>query len=561
MAKKAKLSRGNRIPFGLESVVRKSLCCGCGLKYSDFEKPFIGVITQQHSLHPGEIHALELAKKVMEALQRKGAVPVLINIAGHCDGVIAAQRQYIFAQRNLIADAIEVAAEANLLDGLVLIASCDKNVPAALMAAARVNLPAILVCGGVMPPGELGGEILTVDDVNTAVGRKLRGEIDSRTLKRLVTHSCPGGGACPVMTTGSTMQIAAEALGMCLPYNSTMLGRGKEISSVAHEAAERIVSLCNKDIRARDIITCESIKNAIKVCLAVGGSIHAMYHIPAIGIEAGIELDYWELFDRFSHEIPVLVGIIPNGKHTILDLHRAGGVPAVMKALNKYLDPRPLTVTGEPIGSYYESAKVSDPEVIHGVEAPWKVASGIAVLRGNIAEQGVVRVSGVKETMMRFTGRARVFTNIEEARESIRVSPPRDPTVLVVPYQGLKGGPGLNSLLPLSAEIIGLGLEETVAIVTDGRFSGGARGLCIGLVTPEGAEGGNIALIENGDTIHIDIENRSMQVELSEEQLELRRQAKPSYIPKFPNSIFLRSFLSNVQPLPRGGVSGPWKRD
>jgi len=560
-AKMAKLPRGAQIPFGLESVVRESLCYGCGLRHSDFRKPIIGVITQQHGLHPGEIHAPELARRVMESLRKNGAVPILINIAGHCDGVIAARKEYVFAQRNLIADAIELAAEANQLDGLVLIASCDKNVPAALMAAARINLPAILVAGGVMPPGELDGKKLTVDDVNTAVGRKLRREIDEHTLRRLITHSCPGGGACPTMTTGATMQIVAEALGMCLPNNSTMLGRGQEILSIADEAAKRIISLYKEDIRARDIITPESIKNSIKVCLAVGGSIHAMYHIPAIGIEAGIELDYWELFDRFSHRIPVLVGVIPNGEHTILDLHRAGGVPAVMKALSGHINPRPMTVTGEPIRSYYESAKIRDPEVIHSVEAPWKEASGIAILKGNIAEQAVVRVSGVKEKMLKYTGVAKVFTSIEEARCFIRASPPRDRTVLVVPYQGLKGAPGLNSLLPLSSEIIGMGLEETVAIVTDGRFSGGARGLCVGLATPEGAEGGNIALIEDGDIIHIDIENRSMQVELSEEQLERRRQTKPRYTPKLPKSIFLRNFLNNVQPLSRGGVSGPWQRD
>lgn len=546
--------------FGLSSVNRKCLLYSSGFDLEDLNKPLVGIITQSSKLHPGEVHVDRIVSEVEHAVIENGGMPVHINLGGWCDGITMGNRFYTFAQRNLIADTIEVAVEGNLIDALVLIASCDKNVPAALMAAGRLNVPAVMVTGGIMAPGWMDGSQLTVDDVNVAIGKVTQKQMTELELDELIEKSCPGGGACCTLTTGSTMQMITEALGMSLPGNSSMLGMGREILALARRAGKLIMDLYERGICPRDIITEKSIDNAIKVCLAVGGSMHSLYHVPAIGVEAGLELPYWEKFDEYSSYIPCLTGIVPNGEYTMFDFHLAGGLPAVMKNIAQYLDESPMTVTGQPIGTYYANAKCTNPDVIRTVDEPWSPSAGLAVLKGNIATEGaIVRTSGVRSDMMVFEGTARVFTDDIEARSFLRKNPPTEPTVFVVTYQGVQGAPGINTLLPVSAEIIGMGLEPKVALVTDGRFSGGARGLCVGLVSPEAAAGGELGCVRDGDKVRIDIPNRSIQLLVSEEELQRRRGEFAPHLREI-KSTYLRNFLRAVQPLTRGGVSGEWTR-
>jgi dihydroxy-acid dehydratase len=317
-----------------------------------------------------------------------------------------------------------------------------------------------------------------------------------------------------------------------------------------------VMNLWEHDIRPRDIISEISISNAVKVCLAVGGSIHAMYHIPAIASEAGLKLDVWRLFDDFSEQIPTLVGIAPNGTHNMEDFDSAGGTPAIMNVLSEMLSGDAMTVTGNPIRTYYEAASVKNPQVIHSLETPWKKESGLAVLKGNIATGGsVLRVSGVLPGMTEFRGKAKVFTSESDAIAYVRKETIEEPTVLVVQNQGLIGAPGIHTLLPLSGEIVGRGVEDKVAVISDGRFSGGARGFCIGLVTPEAALGGEIALVKDGDFIDIDVHNRRVHLETTDAELKERKKEWKTFEPKL-NSPFLSTFINTVRPLHEGAVGG-----
>jgi dihydroxy-acid dehydratase len=362
------------------------------------------------------------------------------------------------------------------------------------------------------------------------------------------------------MTTGTTMQIVSEALGMCLPGNSSSLGISRQILEIAREAGRKIVHLWEHEIRPRDIITDVSVQNAIKVCLAVGGSIHALYHIPAIAIEAGLKIDVWGQFDEISKQIPTIASITPNGTDTMLDYGRAGGTPALMKSISHTLDGTALTVSGGAIETYYQGAVVQNPEVIRSFDDPWSSFGGLAILKGNLAEGGsIVRPSGVLPAMMEFSGKSKVFTSEEDAIQYIRTNAIDEPLVMVIQYQGLKGAPGIRTLLPLSGEIVGRGIEDKVAVVTDGRFSGGARGLCVGLVNPEAAEGGTIALVEDGDMIKIDIANRSIELQVGADEIALRRKKLTPFEVK-TNSPFLSSILASTRTLSEGMVEGDLDR-
>jgi len=555
--KPVRANRSSRLPFNVASAARQSLLIGSGFSRDDLSKPMVGVIVQQaHPIHPGHTHLARLAQEVTREIRKAGGVPVEMDVGGFCDGVIMPNPQYTFAQRNLITNMIEVAAEANLMDALVLLASCDKSVPAAIMGAARTNLPAILVLGGVMAPGNFQDQKISLEDVIHSVGKVSNNEMDEALFNIMVDQACTADGACCCMTTGVTMQIIAEALGMCLPGNSSALGAGGEIRGLARQAGALIMELWEKDRRPRDIITEKSIANAIKVCLAVGGSIHAMYHLPAIAVEAGLKMDIWKLFDDFSQIIPTLTGIAPNGEYDMEDYREAGGTPAIMKALETQLNGEAVTVTGEPIKSYYENALVKNSAVICPLESPWRKESGLAVLRGNIAQGGsALRVSGILPHMKNFRGRAKVFMSEAVAIQYLRENRITEPTVFALINQGLIGAPGIRTLLPLSGEIVGSGLEEKVAVVSDGRFSGGARGFCIGLVTPESARGGELGLVQDGDFIAIDVEKRGINLEISDAEMARRKMVFTPYEPKL-NSPFLSSFIKSVRSLHEGAVEG-----
>ncbi len=560
-----KKNRASSMPFNVASVTRQSLLLGMGVPRKDLEKPMVGIITQSNEVHAGHTHFRRVADEAKRGVREAGGVPVEINVGGFCDGIIMPNPYYTFPQRNLIVNMIEVAVEANLLDAMVLLASCDKNVPAALMGAARTNWPSILVCGGSMAPVEYKGESLTLESVIHSVGQMTKGEMSQEEFDVISENSClcdgqSSAGACSAMTTGTTMQILTEALGMCLPGNSSCLGISERMNDIAYRAGKQIMALWRSDTRPRDIITGESIRNAIRVCLAVGGSIHALYHIPAIAIEAGLKMDVWGIFDKLSNEIPTMAGITPNGRHTMRDYEKAGGTPALMRSIAHKLDAEALTVTGNSIRTYYENAVVADPDVIHSFDDPWSSSGGVAILRGNLAAGGsVVRPSGILPSMMQFSGKAKVFVSEEEAIRYIRSHELTERTVMVIKYQGLKGAPGIRTLLPLSGEIVGRGIEEMVAVVTDGRFSGGARGCCIGLVNPEAAEGGLIAMVEDGDLIRIDIPNRSIGLQIDDAEIERRRKNLAPYAVR-TNSPYLASFLNSTRTISEGMVEGSLDR-
>ncbi len=560
-----KKNRTAALPFNVASAIRQSLLLGMGFSRADLEKPMVGIINQSNDVHAGHTHFPDLVIEVKQGIIAAGGVPVEINVGGFCDGIIMPNPFYTFPQRNLITNMIEVAAEANLLDALVLLASCDKNVPAALMGAARTNLPSIMVCGGMMEPIEYKGEQLNLESVIHSVGQVTNGAMSQAEFAIISEKSCRcdgkcSAGACTVMTTGTTMQIVTEALGMCLPGNSSCLGASEKMHNIAQAAGKQIINLWSNDIRPRDIITDKSVTNAIKVCLAVGGSIHALYHIPAIAIEAGLKLDVWKIFDEISDQMPTLAGIAPNGNHTMLDYDKAGGTPALMKAIAPKLEGDALTVTGHSIKTYYQAATVLNSDVIHSFENPWMNGGGLAILKGNLAEGGaIVRPSGMLSSMLEFSGKAKVFTSEEAAIQYVRVHEFKEPTAMVIKYQGLKGAPGIRTLLPLSGEIVGRGIEEMVAVVTDGRFSGGARGACVGLVNPEAAEGGLLALIEDGDVIEISIKNKSIEAKISDAEIKRRRKQLVPYTVK-TNSPLLASFLSSTRTISEGAVEGKLDR-
>lgn len=407
-----------------------------------------------------------------------------------------------------------------------------------------------------MTPGNYKGKKVNFEDVIHSVGKVTKNEMNTNEFDGLVDSACEGEGACCCMTTGTTMQIVTEALGMCLPGNSSCLGSGNEIKKMARESGQSVMKLWENETRPRDIINKESISNAIKVCLSVGGSIHAMYHIPAIALEAGLKIDIWDDFDQHSNTIPTLVGIAPNGQHDIEDYDNAGGTPSIMNMLSKHLSGDVMAVTGEPIRSYYENAVVKNKRVIHSMEDPWSTESGIAVLKGNLARGGsVLRVSGVLPTMMTFRGKAIVFNLESEAIQYVRSENVLENTIMVLINQGLIGAPGINTLQALACEIVGRGLEEKVAVITDGRFSGGVRGLCIGLVSPESVEGSGISIVKTGDFIEIDVRKRRIHLDITDVELENRKKIWRPYEPEYTSPL-LENFTKSVGPIHQGAVEG-----
>ncbi|MBN2396028.1 MAG: dihydroxy-acid dehydratase [Candidatus Atribacteria bacterium] len=559
--------RSSKLEFGVTSEARKTLLMGSGYSKEELSKPMVGIIVQEsQTIHPGHTNLSELAKEVKKGVYESGGLPVVIDVGGFCDGIMMANPKYIFVQRNVIVNMIEIAAEANLLDALVLLASCDKNVPAALMSAGRINIPSIVLLGGIMPAGTFKNKKVTVEDVFHSVGKVKNGKMSESDFEELVENACTNGGACCCMTTGTTMQIITEALGMSLPNNSSSPGNSMHIRKIARNAGHAIINLLEQNIRPRDIINKDSIMNAIKVCLAIGGSMHAFIHMPAIAIEAGLKMNVWDYFDEYSRIIPTLVGIAPNGDHNMEDYDRAGGTPVIMKEIKEFLNQDVITVNGIPIKTYFEDTLNQDRKIIHSIDSPWREDGGLAILKGNIAEEGsVLRLSGVPKQFLTkvFKGEAKVFISEDKALKYLKTIDTKDIIdkrfVLVVKNQGLSGYPGINTLLPLTGEITGMDLEEKIAVLTDGNFSGGTRGMCVGLVSPESAMGGNLALIKDNDVLEIDIANRKICMELDDlEFLKRKKEIKNPVIET--NSPCLYSFSKLVRPISEGGVENDLDR-
>lgn len=520
--------RSKQMTHGLEKAPHRSLLYALGLTREEMRRPIIGVCNSANEIVPGHIHLDTIAKAVKEGVRMAGGTPLEFPVIGVCDGLAMnhAGMHFSLPSREIIADSIEIMASAHPFDALVLIPNCDKVVPAMLMAALRLNIPAVVVSGGPMLAGSGGTDLITVFE---SVGRARRGEMTEAELDALEQCACPGCGSCAGMFTANSMNCLSETIGLALPGNGTIPAVTAERVRLAKTAGVRVMDLLEKNIRPRDIVTEKSVANAVTLDMALGCSTNTVLHLPAIFGEAGLALTL-DIFDEVSARTPNLCKLSPAGPHHIDQLHRAGGIPAVMSELAKrdllHLDA--MTVTGQSLGENLRdlSAVVRDPEVIRPIDKPYSPRGGIAVLRGSLAPDGaVVKQSAVAPEMMRRTGPARVFDSEALASEAILGGAIKPGDVILIRYEGPRGGPGMREMLSPTANIAGMGLGESVALITDGRFSGGTRGAAIGHVSPEAADGGPMALVREGDLIEIDIPGRTLNLLVEPAELEARRKA------------------------------------
>jgi len=534
--------RSKTIKEGLERVPHRALLYATGMPKSEMKKPFIGVATSFTDIIPGHIGMRDLERYIEKGVHTGGGYPFFFGIPGICDGIAMGHTgmHYSLPSRELIADLVETVAQAHQFDGLVLLTNCDKITPGMLMAAARIDIPAIVVTAGPMLSGRMGGRRLSlVNDTFEAIGKYKKGLIKDDELEALEICACPGAGSCQGMYTANTMACVTEALGMSLPRCATALAVSADKRRIAFASGMRIVELIKKNVTARKIMTRKAFENAIMVDLALGGSTNTVLHIPAIAHDAGVELPL-ETFDILSKKTPHIANMLPGGEHYLEDLDWAGGIPAVMKRLGKSLNNN-MTVSGMKIFEITASATIVDENVIRPLDKPYHKEGGIAILRGNLAPDGaVVKQSAVSRNMMKFEGDAKVFNSEEEAMKAIMNEKIKSGNVVVIRYEGPKGGPGMREMLSPTAAIAGMGLSESVALITDGRFSGGTRGPCIGHISPEAMEGGVIAILKDGDKIKIDIAARKIDVLLSDKEIKERMNKWKPLRPKITKGYLSR---------------------
>ena len=536
--------RSDLMKKGVEKAPHRSLFKAMGYTQSEIDRPLIGVVNSANEIIPGHIHLDKIAEGVKTGIRLSGGTPIEFNTIGVCDGIAMnhAGMRYSLASRELIADSVEIMAMAHPFDGLVLIPNCDKIIPGMMMAALRLNIPAILISGGPMLAGHVGGKPVDLISVFEGVGAIKAGQITVGELEELEDNACPGCGSCAGMFTANSMNCLAEALGFALPGNGTVPAVTSARVRLAKEAGMRIMDLVARDVKPRDIATREAFENAIAVDMALGCSTNTVLHVPAIAHEAGISLDLG-VFNAISARTPHLCSLRPGGAHFLEDLNSAGGVQAVMKELSRreLIHLASLTVTGKSVGENLKDARVLRPEVIRPLENPYHNEGGIAVLYGNIAPEGaVVKQSAVAPEMLTRKGRARVFESESDAADAILDGRIISGDVVVIRYEGPKGGPGMQEMLTPTAAIIGRGLGRDVALITDGRFSGGTQGAAIGHISPEAAVGGPIAFIEEGDEILLDIPNKKLELLVDDALLAVRRKKWKPHEPRIKSGCLAR---------------------
>jgi dihydroxy-acid dehydratase len=522
--------RSDTVKNGLDRTPHRALLKAVGVTDSDMGKPFIGVANAWNDIVPGHKHLRSLADMIKQGIREAGGVPFEFGVIGICDGIAMGHEGmfYSLPSREVIADSIELMAESHRFDGIVMLGSCDKIVPGMLMAALRVNIPCVVVTGGPMEPGRLDGKDLTLISSFEGVGNVRAGRMTEAELKRIEDACCPGCGSCQGLYTANTMACMTEALGMSLTGCATSHATSALKERIALESGRRVMELVRKDVKPLDIVSRESFLNAIRVDQAIGGSTNTVLHLMAIAMEGGIALELND-FDRISGETPHICNMGPAGPYTMKDLDEAGGIPAVMGRLADMLHDAP-TVSGKSLLEIARAAKVLNPEVIRPIGSPVHRTGGITVMYGNLAPGGAVVKSGaVSEKMLRFRGTAKVFDSEDECNRAIADHRIKPGDVVVVRYVGPRGGPGMPEMLGPTSAIAGMGLSESVALITDGRFSGGTRGPCIGHVTPEAVDGGMIGLLKDGDMISIDIPGKRLDVDLSPSEIEERRK---SFVPR-----------------------------
>ena len=519
--------RSDLMKKGLEKAPHRSLFKAMGLTDEEIRRPMVGIANSANEIIPGHIHLDKIAEAVKAGVRLAGGTPIEFCTIGVCDGIAMNHEgmKYSLASRELIADSVEIMAMAHPFDALVLIPNCDKIVPGMLMAAMRVNIPSIVISGGPMLAGKFEEKEVDLIGVFEGVGRVARGEWTEARLKELEECACPGCGSCAGMFTANSMNCMSEALGMALPGNGTIPAVMAARLRLAKMAGMKVMELWKKNIRPRDIATLSAFKNSMAVDMALGCSTNTVLHLPAIAHEARIKLDL-DLFNKISGRTPHLCFLSPAGPHHLEDLDAAGGVPAVTSELDKLgvIDRKVMTVTGRTLGQNLKGVKVKNYGVIKSIHDPYHKEGGIAILRGNLAPGGaVVKQSAVAPEMMVNEGRAIVFESEVETMEAILKGKVKPGHIVVVRYEGPKGGPGMQEMLSPTAAIVGMGLDKEVALITDGRFSGGSRGAAIGHVSPEAAEGGLIALVKNGDRISIDIPKKQLTLLVSQDEIRKRR--------------------------------------
>lgn len=547
--------RSDEVKFGIERAPHRSLFKALGLTDKEVNQPFIGIANSYTTVVPGHMHLDAVAEAVKSGVIAAGGTPFEFNTIAVCDGIAMNHigMRYSLPSRELIADSVEIMVQAHRFDGLVLVSNCDKITPGMLMAAARLDIPAILVTGGPMLSGIVNGKRVGFSSVYEAVGGVLAGKTSMEELKKLEDNACPGCGSCNGMYTANTMACVSEALGMTMPYCATALAVSSKKLRVAKESGKRIVEMVKENLKPSDILTPKAIENAIAVDMALGGSTNTVLHLTAIAKEANVHLPL-SLFDEISRRVPHLCSMVPGGPYALEDLDAAGGIPALMKELSPLINLDAMTVTGRSIGENIANAEILNREVIRSLENPVHKEGGIAVLWGNLAPEGaIIKTAAVPEKMLTFNGKARVFDSESEAVEALRNGKILPGEVVVIRYEGPKGGPGMPEMLSPTAIIAGMGLAESVALVTDGRFSGATRGLCIGHVSPEAAEGGPIAAVKDGDTIHIDVPGRTINIDLTNEELESRLKEWKPKEPKIKKG-YLARYCTFVQSASTGAT-------
>ena len=528
----------DQVKKGKERAPHRSLLFATGMKRSDMKKPFIGICNSYESFVPGHCHLNKVGEFLKKCVIEAGGVPMEFNTIAVCDGIAMAHQgmKYSLPSRELIADSVETVARAHCFDAMICVPNCDKIVPGMLLGALRVNIPTIFASGGPMAPGHnpLTGADSDLNTVFEGVGAENAGKISAKDLERIEETSCPGCGSCSGMFTANSMNCLYEALGIALPGNGTILAVDPKRQDLYRLAAKRIVQMAKKGgPKPRDLVTAESLDNAITLDMAMGGSTNTVLHTLAIAREAGVDFTL-ERMNELSARTPYICKLAPSGHYHVADLDRAGGIMAILKSLpSKLLHLGCQTVGGKTIGQLVKAAKIGDDDVIRKLDNAYSQDGGLAVLWGNLATRGaVVKKGGVAPSMMSFTGKAICFDSQEEACEGILGGKVKPGHVVVIRYEGPKGGPGMQEMLAPTSYIIGAGLGESVALITDGRFSGATHGACVGHVSPEAAEGGLIGLLKDGDQITIDIPNRAICAKLSKSEIASRAKKAKKWTPR-----------------------------
>ena len=551
--------RSDAVKRGPERAPHRSLLYALGCTSGDWERPFVGVINSYNHIIPGHMHLDAVSRAVQNGIRSGGGVPFEANTIGVCDGIAMNHpgMKFSLPSRELVADSAETVAQAHQFDALVFICSCDKIVPGMLMAAARINVPSIMVAGGPM----LAGHVMVDDKDKTidlsnlfeAVGKTIRGEMSEDELEEWTRNACPGCGSCSGMFTANTMNCMTEALGMALPGNGTIPGTMGQRLDLAFRSGEQVMQLLAKNIKPRDIMTRDSIYNAFAVDMALGGSTNSVLHLTAIAHEAGVDYPLSWL-NEISASVPHLCKMSPAGSHHCEDLDAAGGIYAVMNQISDRLNTGVMTASGKTLGELLPAYKVKNREVIHSVEAPYSPTGGLAILFGNLAPGGaVVKAAAVAPEMKVHEGPARVFDSEELATKAIMDQAIKPGDVVVIRYEGPKGGPGMREMLTPTSLLAGMGLDKEVALITDGRFSGATRGAAIGHVSPEAAAGGPIGAVREGDIISINIPENKLEVAVSDEEIEKRLAAVPAFEPRVTGG-YLKRYAEKVTSASSGAV-------